>query len=80
MDKRKENAIETVIEIIEEVTGISHEEIKEDSTFFDDLDLTSLEIMSIVGELERKYSVRITEEELVSVRTVKELAGVIDKR
>lgn len=80
MDKRKENTIETVIEIIEEVTGISHEEIKEDSTFFDDLDLTSLEIMSIVGELERKYSVRITEEELVSVRTVKELAEVIDKR
>ena len=79
MDNGKESRIEIIKQIIEEVTGISGQEIGPDSAFLDDLELSSLEIMSIVGEIERKFSVKISEKELMNIRTVNELAEVIEK-
>ena len=72
-----ENKIEEIIKIIEDVTGIPADKINEDSAFLDDLDLSSLEVLSIVADIEKKFSVKISEQELVSIRTVKELAEVI---
>ena len=72
-----ENKIEEIIKIIEDVTGIPADKINEESSFLDDLDLSSLEVMSIVADIEKKFSVKISEQELVSIRTVKELAEVI---
>lgn len=74
-----ENRIETIIKIIEEVSGIPLDKISADSTFMEDLELSSLEILSIVAEAERTFSVKISEKDLVSIRTVRELAETINK-
>lgn len=71
---------EVIANIIEDIADIPIDEITEDSSFIDDLDLSSIEIMSIVAEVERKYTVKLSETELLEIRTVGELAEIIEKR
>ena len=77
MENGFESKVQAIAEIIEDVTGISKEKIKAESSFLDDLDLSSLEVLSIVAEIEKNYSVKISEQELLSIRTVEELAKAI---
>lgn len=77
MENGFESKVQKIAEIIEDVTGISKDKIKAESSFLDDLDLSSLEILSIVAEIEKNYSVKISEQELLSIRTVEELANAI---
>ena len=76
MDK----TVETIAKIIEDIADIPLDEIKGDSHLMDDLDLSSLEIMSVVGDVERKFSIKISEDELLSVRTLEDLAKVVQSK
>ena len=69
-----------IIDIIEDVADIPSDEIEMDSAIIDDLDLSSLEIMSVVAYIERKYSIKIDQNELLSIRTVGELAELVDAK
>ena len=73
-----ENIVGFIKEVIEEVADIPQEEIKRESAFVDDLDLSSLEIMSIISEIEKKYSIKVSESELLSISTVEELAMIVE--
>ncbi len=75
-----ENTEEFIARTIEDIADIPIDEITEDSSFIDDLDLSSIEIMSIVAEVERKYTVKLLETELLEIRTVGELAEIIEKK
>jgi acyl carrier protein len=69
--------IKDIIEAIEEIADIPSDEITEDSALIDDLDLSSVEILSIIAEIEQKYSINILEDELLDISTVKEFAEVV---
>lgn len=75
-----ENTVEVIAKIIEDIADIPLDEIKEDSHMMDDLDLSSLEIMSIVGDVERKFSIKISEDELLSISTVGDLAKAVQNK
>ncbi len=75
-----ENTVEVIAKIIEDIADIPLDEIKEDSHMMDDLDLSSLEIMSVVGDVERKFSIKISEDELLSISTVGDLAKVVESK
>ena len=75
-----ENTVEVISKIIEDIADIPLDEIKGDSHLMDDLDLSSLEIMSVVGDVERKFSIKISEDELLSVRTLEDLAKVVQSK
>ena len=77
MENGFDSKVQKIAELIEDVTGISKDKIKAESSFLDDLDLSSLEILSIVAEIEKEYSVKISEQELLSIRTVEELVNAI---
>lgn len=72
-----EKIIEEIAVIIEEISDIPADEIKEDSLIIDDLELSSLEILSIVSETMRKYSIKISGDELLSIKTVGDFAQVV---
>ena len=63
---------------IAEVADIPIEEISADSLIIDDLDLSSIEIMAMVGETERIFAITIKEGEMLSIRTVGELAKLVE--
>lgn len=68
---------EKIVSIIEDVTDIQKEDIEGESSLISDLDLASIEIMSVVAKIEKEYSVKITEEQLLSVETVNDLVEII---
>ncbi len=68
---------EKLVGIIEDVTDIPKNEIQEQSSFIDDLDLASLEIMSIVAKVEKQFSVLIGEEDLLKTETISDMVHVI---
>lgn len=71
------NEVEEIKAIIESVSDIPKYQIDEKSSMIDDLDLSSLEILSIISEIEAKYSIKLSEEEMLSISTVNDLASII---
>ena len=71
---------EKIASIIEDVADIPQDEIEESSSFMDDLDLSSLEIMSIVSKIEKEFSIKVTEQELLKVESVGDLVKLISEK
>ena len=66
---------EVVARIIEEVADIPKEEIERDSSLMDDLDLSSLEIMTIINNISREFQTKISEQRILEIETA---ADIID--
>lgn len=73
----KNSIVEKLVAIIENITGNAKEQIRIDVSVLDELQLTSLELMMIIGEAEEAFSVQIQEEELMSIVSVNDLADLI---
>ena len=56
--------ISQILAILEDVAEVSPEDVNEDSVLMDDLDLSSMEILTIVADLEETFGLRIPEKEL----------------
>jgi len=68
-----------ILAILEDVAEISPEDVNENSVMMDDLDLSSMEILTVVADLEETFGLRIPEKELrnfVTISDVARLAGV----
>ena len=68
---------EVVAGIIEEVADIPKDEIEQESSLIDDLDLSSLEIMTIINNISRKFSIKITEQQILEIETVADILNVL---
>ena len=53
-----------ILAILEDVAEISPEDVNENSVMMDDLDLSSMEILTVVADLEETFGLRIPEKEL----------------
>lgn len=73
----KQEILTKITAIISDETGISKEEIRADSALMDELDLSSLEILIMIGKMEQEFSVRLNPSELQEIVTVQELAEMI---
>ena len=69
--------IAQILAILEDVAEISPEDVSEDSVLMDDLDLSSMEILTIVADLEEAFGLRIPEKELRSFVTISDLADYL---
>ena len=75
-----EEVFEKIAKIIEDVADIPQDEIEETSSFMDDLDLSSLESMSIVSKIEKEFSIKVAEQELLKVETVSDMVKLISEK
>ncbi len=53
--------VSQILAILEDVAEISPEDVNENSVLMDDLDLSSMEILTIVADLEETFGLRIPE-------------------
>ena len=53
--------VSQILAILEDVAEISPEDVTEDSVLMDDLDLSSMEILTVVADLEETFGLRIPE-------------------
>ncbi|MBU3819247.1 MAG: acyl carrier protein [Candidatus Faecalibacterium intestinavium] len=74
---QRSEILDQIKTILEDVAEISPEEVTEDSVLMDDLDLSSMEILTIVADLEESFGIRIPEKELRGFVTVGDLADYL---
>ena len=66
-------------EILEEVAGVNPDDVSEEKSFTDDLDIDSLSMMTIVVNAEEKFGVRIPDDEVKNLTTVGDAVSFIAK-
>lgn len=70
----REEAVRAVVEILEEVAGVSPVDVTERSTFgTDDLDVDSLSMVEVVVVAEERFGIRIPDGDVESIKTVGDL-------
>ncbi len=66
-------------EILEEVAGVSPDDVADDKSFTEDLDVDSLSMVEVVVAAEEKFDVKIPDEEVQNLRTVGDAVDYIAK-
>lgn len=69
--------LEELKELICEYVDAEPETIDADSRFIEDLGFNSYDFMSMVGEIEERYDVEVSERDVVNVKTVQDAVDYI---
>lgn len=67
-----------ILEIIADQFGISTDELQEDTSFVDDLNADSIQLMELVMTLEEEFDTEIDEEDITSIETIGDVIEYID--
>ncbi len=66
--------------LIAKVTSLDPDEIADNASFRDDLELDSLAMIEIGVEVDYAYKLHLSEEEMASLQTVEEAVGMVVKK
>ncbi|MCW2549975.1 MAG: acyl carrier protein [Mycobacterium sp.] len=66
-------------EIVNDIAGIPVDEVELDKSFIDDLDLDSLTMVEVATSAEDKFGVRIPDENLKDLKSVRDAVDFIEK-
>jgi len=69
---------ELVIKEVADFFKKPEDEINEDMDFFDDLGADSLDSIELVLEIEKRVDIELTDEDIDSIRTVKDLIQLVE--
>ena len=71
---------EKVTDIINEITDIDKDKVTGDALIIEDLDLASMEIMTILAEIEEELSIKIDQESMENISTIDDLVNAINQQ
>ena len=74
-----ENVEQRVKKIVAEQLGVNEADIKNESSFVDDLGADSLDTVELVMALEEEFETEIPDEEAEKIRTVKDIVEYLAK-
>ena len=66
-------------EIVNEVAGVSTEDVTLDKSFTDDLDVDSLSMVEVVVEAEERFGVKIPDDQVKNLKTVGDAVAYIER-
>ena len=69
--------VSQILAILEDVAEISPDDVNGNSVLMADLDLSSMEILTVVADLEETFGLRIPEKELRNFVTISDLADYL---
>ena len=64
-------------ELVNDETGIATDSVQLDKSFTDDLDIDSISMMTIVVNAEERFDVKIPDDEVKNLKTVKDAVDYI---
>lgn len=79
MASSEEEVMAGLAEIVNEETGVPVDDVQMDKSFTDDLDIDSLAMMTVVVNAEERFSVKIPDDDVKSLRTVGDAVTYIRK-
>jgi len=68
-----------VTDILVDKLGVEPEEVKSEADFREDLGGDSLDLVMVVMEIEKDFSISVTDEEADQVKTVADIIGLVEK-
>ena len=77
MKMQKNTVLNELKEIVYDYLGDDSIEIREDSILTDDLGLTSLDLISIVGDVENSFAIAVDDADINSIETVSDVAEYV---
>ncbi|MER5352848.1 acyl carrier protein [Kitasatospora sp. NPDC002551] len=66
----KDEVLDGLAEIVNEIAGIPTEDVELDKSFTDDLDVDSLSMVEVVVAAEERFDVKIPDDEVKNLKTV----------
>lgn len=72
--------LEKVKEILPRFTNVENEKINEDSSFYNDLGLESLDLVELIMEVEDIFNLEIPHKDIKQLTTIKELTKYLKLR
>ena len=73
-----EEILAGMAEILHEVADVAPEDVTEDKSFTDDLDVDSLSMVEVAMAAEEKFNVKIPDDELPKLKTVGDAVAYIN--
>ena len=71
---------QTLIELIENDVGQKFEDLSDGKNLREELGLDSVDVVSVVSQVERQYRIRLTHQDLETLATVADLLNLLEKR
>jgi acyl carrier protein len=68
---------QTLIELLEADTGNQYQDLSEDKKLREELGLDSVDVVSIVSQIERRFRIRLTQQELETLVTVGDVLNLL---
>jgi acyl carrier protein len=72
--------LNSIKKVISEEFFVDEELIKEDSRLKEDLGIDSLASMQLILDLEREYSIRVENEDVMNIETIKDIIDLLKKK
>lgn len=79
MANSEQEILSGLAEIVNEETGLPADAVEPDKSFTDDLDIDSLSMMTIVVNAEEKFGVRIPDDDVKNLGTVRDAVAYIQQ-
>jgi acyl carrier protein len=76
----REKLIRTLTELLEAETGEKYPSLEEDKNLRDELGLDSVDVVSVVMQIENRFRIRLTQQELEKVIRVGDLLDLIQAK
>ena len=70
----------TLIELLEADTGEKHDDLDDSATLREGLGLDSVDVVSIVSQIERRFHIRLTHQELEKLVTVSDVLNLLQAK
>jgi acyl carrier protein len=67
-------------DLLSEKLGLDVHSIREDASFEDDLGVDSLDFVEIIVEIEKKFKIKISDEESEKLKTLKSITRLIKQK
>ncbi len=76
----RENIRQALIKLMEEDTGETYADVSDEKDLRVDLGLDSVDVVSIVSQIERNFRIRLTQQELAMLVTVGDLLTLLQSK
>ena len=70
----------TLIELLEADTGEKHDNLAEEDNLREGLGLDSVDVVSIVSQIERRFHIRMSQQELETLATVSDVLNLLEAK
>lgn len=71
---------QTLIELLESDTGNNYADLKDDDNLREGLGLDSVDVVSVISQIERRFHIRLSHEELETLTTVADVLALLEAK